>query len=48
MLKKLMSKTVKALKPGKTPYEVRDSELKGFLLRLEPGGTRSWGATALP
>jgi integrase len=24
------------------PFELRDSELKGFLLRMEPGGTRSW------
>jgi integrase len=42
VLKKLTKKTVGALKPGNEPYEARDSELKGFLLRIEPGGTRSW------
>jgi integrase len=42
ILEKLKSKTIKALNPKKEPYEVRDSELKGFLLRIEPGGTRSW------
>jgi integrase len=42
VLKKLTKKTVDALGPAKAPYEVRDSELKGFLLRIEPGGTRSW------
>jgi integrase len=42
MLKKLQSKTLKALAPKDAPYEVRDSELKGFLLRVEPGGTLSW------
>jgi integrase len=42
VLKKLTKKTVEALKPGPEPYEARDSELKGFLLRIEPGGTRSW------
>jgi integrase len=42
MLKKLTKKTVGALKPGSVPYEVRDSELTGFLLRVEPGGARSW------
>jgi integrase len=42
MLKKLTTKTTKALASTGQPYEVRDSELKGFLLRLEPGGTRSW------
>jgi hypothetical protein len=43
MLKKLSTKTVKGLTPQKAgPYEARDSLLKGFLLRIEPGGTRSW------
>lgn len=51
MLKKLTKKTVDAIeasdaprdKEGRPlPYELRDRELKGFLLRIEPGGTRSW------
>jgi integrase len=51
VLRKLTKKTVEALKPSDAPkdkggkplpYEIRDSELKGFLLRVEPGGTRSW------
>jgi integrase len=42
MLKKLTKRTVDTLQPAEKPYEVRDSELKGFLLRVEPGGTRTW------
>lgn len=52
MLKKLTKKNVDGLTPSDSPrkdkkgnplpYEVRDSELKGFLMRIEPGGTRSW------
>lgn len=51
MLKKLTKKNIEALKPSDAPrdkdnnplpFEIRDSELKGFLLRIEPGGTRSW------
>lgn len=42
MLRKLTKKVVETLKPAGAPYEVRDSDLKGFLLRIEPGGTRSW------
>lgn len=42
MLKKLTKRAVDSLKPARTPYEVRDDELKGFLMRIEPGGARSW------
>lgn len=42
MQKKLTTRNVKRLKPQAAPYEVWDTELKGFLLRIEPGGTRSW------
>lgn len=42
MLRKLHKRAVQALKPTDKPYEVRDKELKGFLLRIEPGGARTW------
>lgn len=42
MVKRLTKRTVETLEPSKEPYEIRDPDLKGFLLRIEPGGTRSW------
>src|SRR5882757_5076419 len=42
MLLRLTKRAVDGLEPRTTPYEIVDVELKGFLLRLEPGGTRSW------
>ena len=35
-------KTLKALKPEARPYEVRDSELRGFILRVQPSGVMSY------
>lgn len=31
-----------ALKPQESPYEVRDTKLKGFILRVQPSGTMSY------
>jgi hypothetical protein len=42
MPEKLTKRTVAALKPEAEPYEVRDTELKGFLVRVEAGGTKSY------
>jgi integrase len=40
LAEKLSKKVVEALQRSDKPYEVRDSELKGFLLRVEPGGPK--------
>lgn len=38
MKAKILDKTVKALRPLDKPYELRDTELGGFLLRVQPSG----------
>ncbi len=42
MQKKLTTTTVKALEPGVKPFEVVDSEIKGFLLRVQPSGAKTY------
>lgn len=42
MLKALTSKTVNALVPGEKPFEVRDTTLPGFLLRVQPSGSMTY------
>jgi integrase len=42
MLEKLGKRVIEGLKPAKKPYEVRDSTLKGLLLRVQPSGVRAW------
>lgn len=42
MLLRLTKRAIDGLEPRIAPYEIVDVELKGFLLRVEPGGTRSW------
>ena len=39
---KLTARTVAALKPKAQPYEVRDTERKGFLLRVQPSGAMTY------
>lgn len=39
---KLTSSTIKKLQPQDKPYEVVDSEIKGFLLRVQPTGRRTY------
>lgn len=41
---KLTSKLVESLKPREKPYNVVDSELRGFLVRVEPSGVKSYFA----
>lgn len=38
MKAKITSRVVKSLKPAEKPFEVNDTQLKGFLLRMEPSG----------
>lgn len=38
MQAKLSSTVVKALRPGSKPFEVVDTQIKGFLLRVQPSG----------
>jgi len=39
---KLTARAIAALKPADKPYEVRDTELKGFLLRVQPTGVMTY------
>ena len=42
MKAKLSSRTIKALQPSDNPFEVVDTELKGFLLRVQPSGVMTY------
>jgi Arm DNA-binding domain len=42
MKAKLSPSTVGALKPGARPYEVRDTDIRGFLLRVQPTGAMAY------
>lgn len=42
MLEKLTKRLIDRLEPSGKPYEVRDSELRGLLLRVQPSGVRAW------
>ena len=42
MQAKITERFVGSLKPGAKPFTVRDSELKGFTLRVRPNGGMSW------
>ena len=42
MIAKLTNRTVKALKPRNKPYDVRDTDIKGFLLRVSPSGNMTY------
>jgi integrase len=42
MQAKLSSTTIKQLEPRDKPYEVVDSEIKGFLLRVQPTGRKTF------
>jgi len=42
MKAKLTIRTVQGLQPREKPFEVFDTEIKGFLLRVEPTGSRTY------
>ena len=42
MIKLLSDKTVKTIQPRDVPFEVRDIRVKGFLLRVQPSGSKSY------
>jgi integrase len=42
MRAKLTTRTIAQLAPRERPYDVRDTSLAGFLLRVQPTGHRSW------
>ena len=42
MKKKLTSTSVKALTPSDKPFEIHDTEIKGFLLRVQPSGVMTY------
>lgn len=45
MRKRLTPDVVAKAKPRATPYEISDADLKGFLLRVQPSGTKSFVVT---
>jgi integrase len=42
VLANLTKRVVQGLRPNEKPYEVRDTDLRDFLVRVEPGGTKSF------
>ena len=42
MQAKLSARTIQALSPSECPYEVVDTDLKGFLLRMQPSGAMTY------
>ena len=42
MKAKLSARTIQAVRSNDNPFEVVDSELKGFLLRVQPSGAMSY------
>ncbi len=42
MIHKLTGRTVQGAKPLDKPYEIRDTDLKGLLLRVQPSGIKSF------
>lgn len=42
MQAKLIGRTIQSLVPGSCPYDVRDTELQGFILRVQPTGAMSY------
>jgi integrase len=42
MKAKIQNQTVKASTPQDKPFEVRDTEIKGFLLRVQPSGSKTF------
>lgn len=39
---RLTKRAIEALQPRECPYDVRDTEFRGFLVRIETGGTKSF------
>jgi len=44
----LTAKNIKGLKPAAMPYEVRDTKIKGFLLRVQPSGAMAYYLSYTP
>jgi hypothetical protein len=44
----LTAKTINRLKPAAKPYEVRDTKIKGFLLRVQPSGAMVYYLSYIP
>src|SRR5215208_4666808 len=44
----LTAKTISALKPAAKPYEVRDTKIKGFLLRVQPSEVMVYYLSYIP
>jgi integrase len=42
MLAKLSIRTIETAKPFETPYEIRDTQIKGLILRVQPSGVKSF------
>ena len=42
MIVKLTNRSITALKPRKATYDVRDTDIKGFLVRVRPSGSMTY------
>ena len=42
MIAKLTERFIKNITPNTTPYEIRDTEINGFILRVEPSGALTY------
>lgn len=42
MEQRISSALINQLKPGRKPFEVCDTEIKGFIVRVQPSGTRAF------
>jgi len=42
MKKRISTRLVKSIKPASRPFEIRDTLLKGFILRVQPTGTKTY------
>lgn len=42
MLRKLNAQVIRGAKPQDRPYEIRDTEIKGLLVRVQPSGVKSF------
>lgn len=48
MKTKITAQLVAALQPAERPYDVNDTDLRGFQLRVHPSGTKTYLCNGAP